>query len=134
MFQSSYGVIGAEQSLPLLTKVLERFKVQKNNRYEDLRLSSLVISKKWFFYSRDFNELKLRLNREQDFYDLLSWLIMFFIEHVDHLIFISTLYQEKNDCFGFVGVRTSEIVSDRVGLKEWQLWAVKWMENELAMK
>lgn len=135
LIDSPLGVVGAEQTLPglegLLRELRQRrvWEQKRPRRLKDEQLIGL-----WATYRHDLLALKERIcqRTQQDFDELLSWLVLFVLDHVPELEHISGLYERKFqlvlDGGEFGGLTPENALAMR---DDWQAWAVVWLRNAL---
>ncbi len=136
LLESPLGVHGAEQTLPALSELLRA--LRRKDFWEGRRrrrLSEEQMIRAWATYRRDLRELRERMrqrNQDQEWDDFLSWLVMFLLDHYQHLARVSALYQPAYqliiDRGGFGGLAAEDELALRA---DWQSWVVAWLRDAL---
>lgn len=127
------GAIGADRTFPALKSLLgelrgRRFWEEKRAR----RLDEQMI-RAWANYRRDLRELRERLRqRNQDQDELLSFLVVFLVEHADDFARVSAFHESKYQLALDTATRCGlPPANDLASRDDWQAWSVAWLREAL---
>lgn len=130
ILESPLKVRGVEIALPGLKKILRELRRDKfSPKSRSFRVTEEhMIRAAWARYREDLRQLRERLQKDQKDDELLSWLVLFLIEHYRELARLSIAAEAV---FASASAYGEAAEDSLIVLESWHEWAVEWINNAL---
>lgn len=135
ILESPLGVVGVEQTLPALHELLKELRREDfwTDKRKHRRMSEEQMIRAWATHRHELKELRERIRRrQQNWDDLLSWLVVFLIDHYHELARVSAAYEPTFQLAFTLGASGGLDPENALAMRDdWQRWIVDWLRDAL---